>query len=107
MRQHGYKGGLELTATVDYLFGYDATAEVMEDWMYEQVSQTYALDSETQNFLRKSNPWALRDIATRLFEAATRGMWKHPDSQILDALRDVLLRTEADIEGRGERESDG
>ncbi len=107
MRQHGYKGGLELTATVDYLFGYDATAEVMNDWMYEQVSQTYALDTEMQNFLRKSNPWALRDIATRLFEAATRGLWKQPDSQILDALRDVLLKTEADIEGRSERESDG
>ncbi len=107
MRQHGYKGGLELTATVDYLFGYDATAEVMDDWMYEQVSQSYALDTEMQDFLRKSNPWALRDIATRLFEAATRGMWKHPDAQTLDALRNVLLRTEADIEGRNERESDG
>jgi cobaltochelatase CobN len=107
MRQHGYKGGLELTATVDYLFGYDATAEIMDDWMYEQVSQAYALDVETQDFLRKSNPWALRDIATRLFEAATRGLWKHPASQTLDALRDVLLNTEADIEGRSERGSDG
>lgn len=103
MRQHGYKGGLELTATVDYLFGYDATAEVMDDWMYEQVSQTYALDAETQDFLRKSNPWALRDIVSRLFEAATRGMWKSPDAQVVDALRDVLLSTEADIEGRSER----
>jgi cobaltochelatase CobN len=102
MRQHGYKGGLELTATVDYLFGYDATAEVMDDWMYEQVSQTYALDAQTQDFLRQSNPWALRDIVTRLFEAATRGMWKHPDSQVLGALREVLLKTEADIEGRNE-----
>jgi cobaltochelatase CobN len=92
---------------VDYLFGYDATAEIMDDWMYEQVSQTYALDSETQDFLQKSNPWALRDIATRLFEAATRGLWKYPDAQTLDALRDVLLRTEADIEGRSERGNDG
>ncbi len=107
MRQHGYKGGLELTATVDYLFGYDATAQVMDDWMYEQVSQTYALDTETQDFLRKSNPWALRDIVTRLFEAATRELWKDPDAQTLDSLRDVLLKTEADIEGRSEREGDG
>ncbi|HTK05962.1 MAG TPA: cobaltochelatase subunit CobN [Ktedonobacteraceae bacterium] len=102
MRQHGYKGGLELTATVDYLFGYDATSQVMEDWMYEQVSQSYAFDAETQDFLRKSNPWALRDIATRLFEAATRGLWKQPEPETLEALRDVLLQTEADIEGRGE-----
>ncbi len=103
MRQHGYKGGLELTATVDYLFGYDATSEIMDDWMYEQVSQEYALDSQTQAFLRKSNPWALRDIVTRLFEATTRGLWKSPDPERMDALRDVLLNAEADIEGRSEK----
>ena len=102
MRQHGYKGGLELTATMDYLFGYDATSEVMDDWMYEQVSQAYALDAQTQQFLRKSNPWALRDIVTRLFEAKARGLWERPDPAVLEALRDVLLEAEADIEGRSE-----
>ncbi|GAC1557197.1 MAG: cobaltochelatase subunit CobN [Ktedonobacteraceae bacterium] len=103
MRQHGYKGGLELTATVDYLFGYDATSSIMDDWMYEQVSQEYALDAQIQAFLRASNPWALRDIVTRLFEAATRGLWKAPPQEVLDSLRDVLLEAEADIEGRSER----
>jgi cobaltochelatase CobN len=48
--RHGYKGGLELAATVDYLFGYDATAGVAEDWMYEQVAQAYALDPAMQEF---------------------------------------------------------
>src|SRR4029453_3223054 len=28
-RRHGYKGAFELAATVDYLFGYDATARVV------------------------------------------------------------------------------
>ena len=104
MRQHGYKGGLELTATMDYLFGYDATSEVMEDWMYEQVSHAYALEEQTQQFLRQSNPWALRDIVTRLFEAHERGLWESPDPALLDALRDVLLSAEGDIEGRSEGE---
>jgi cobaltochelatase CobN len=102
MRQHGYKGGLELTATMDYLFGYDATSQVMEDWMYEQVAHAYVLEEQTQQFLRQSNPWALRDIVTRLFEAKERGLWKSPDSAFLDALRDVLLSAEGDIEGRSE-----
>ena len=35
MRRHGYKGAFELAATVDYLFGYDATAGVVTDWMYD------------------------------------------------------------------------
>ena len=28
------QGAFELAATVDYLFGYDATAQVIDDWMY-------------------------------------------------------------------------
>jgi len=102
MRQHGYKGGLELTATVDYLFGYDATATVMEDWMYERIAHAYALETQTQQFLRTSNPWALRDIAARLIEAAERGLWKQPDPATLQALQHVLLSAEADIERRSE-----
>ena len=38
MQRHGYKGAFELAATVDYLFGYDATAGVVDDWMYEQLA---------------------------------------------------------------------
>ena len=39
MQRHGYKGAFELAATVDYLFGFDATAGVVPDWMYEQLSK--------------------------------------------------------------------
>ena len=46
MIRHGYKGAAELSATVDYLFGYDATAGVVEDWMYEQVAARYLLDAD-------------------------------------------------------------
>ncbi len=74
-------------------------------WNYEQVSRDYVLEEQTQQFLRKSNPWALRDIVTRLFEAHERGMWESPDPALLDELRDVLLSAEADIEGRSESEA--
>ncbi len=40
MKRHGYKGAFELAATVDYLFGYDATAGVVEDWMYEKLAES-------------------------------------------------------------------
>jgi cobaltochelatase CobN len=75
MRRHGYKGAFELAATVDYLFGYDATAQVVEDWMYERVTESYVGDPEVREFFRDSNPWALRAIAERLLEASSRGMW--------------------------------
>ena len=101
IRRHGYKGGLELAATVDYLFGYDATAQVLEDWMYEEVARAYALDAGMQAFLHASNPWAATDIATRLLEAIQRGLWAVPRPETRAALEDSLLAAEAAVEGTG------
>ncbi|MEU4223642.1 cobaltochelatase subunit CobN [Nonomuraea sp. NPDC026600] len=98
MRRHGYKGAFELAATVDYLFGYDATTGVLADWMYDKLTETYVLDPVNQAFMAKSNPWALHGIAERLLEAAERGMWAHPDPEIMDGLREVYLKTEGDLE---------
>uniref|UniRef100_UPI000DE36DB0 cobaltochelatase subunit CobN n=1 Tax=Nonomuraea lactucae TaxID=2249762 RepID=UPI000DE36DB0 len=98
MRRHGYKGAFELAATVDYLFGYDATTGVMADWMYDKLTETYVLDPENQAFMAKSNPWALHGIAERLLEAAERGMWEHPDPELLRGLQEVYLKTEGDLE---------
>lgn len=99
MRRHGYKGAFEMAATVDYLFGYDATAHVMADWMYERLAGEYVLDDENRKFMNESNPWALHGMAERLLEAATRGMWAEPEPAALDGLRQVLLETEGELEG--------
>ncbi|HEV7535211.1 MAG TPA: cobaltochelatase subunit CobN, partial [Acidimicrobiia bacterium] len=72
MMRHGYKGAFEMAATVDYLYGYDATARIGEDWMYEQVTRAYVADPEVRKFFAASNPWALKGIAERLLEAAAR-----------------------------------
>lgn len=98
MRRHGYKGAFEMAATVDYLFGYDATAGVMADWMYEQLTQRYVLDAQNRTFMTESNPWALHGMAERLLEAAGRGLWAQPAPETLDGLRQVLLETEGDLE---------
>jgi cobaltochelatase CobN len=99
MRRHGYKGAFEMAATVDYLFGYDATAGVVDDWMYEKLSAEYVFDAENQDFMRKSNPWALRGITERLLEAAERGLWAEPDAETLERLRSTYLELEGDLEG--------
>ena len=101
MRRHGYKGAFELAATVDYLFGFDATAGVVHDWMYEQLAQSYVLDPETREFLDASNPWALHGMVERLVEAADRGLWAEPSPETMDALKRAYLEVEGDIEGRG------
>jgi cobaltochelatase CobN len=99
MRRHGYKGAFELAATVDYLFGYDATAGVVADWMYEQLAATYVLDPENQKFMTQSNPWALHGITERLLEAADRKLWAEPQPDTLAALQQIYLQTEGDLEG--------
>ena len=99
MRRHGYKGAFEMAATVDYLFGYDATAGVMADWMYERLTEAYVLDDENRKFMAESNPWALHGMAERLLEAADRGMWAQPEAETLNGLRQVLLEAEGDLEG--------
>jgi cobaltochelatase CobN len=101
MQRHGYKGAFEMAATVDYLFGYDATAGVVDDWMYETLTKEYVADPEIAEFFRKSNPWARHGIAERLLEAAQRGLWSAPTDEALETLRTAVLETEGDIEDRG------
>ncbi|HEY1117152.1 MAG TPA: cobaltochelatase subunit CobN, partial [Acidimicrobiales bacterium] len=103
MRRHGYKGAFELAATVDYLFGYDAVAsgdgnQIVEDWMYERVTDAYVGNPEMRAFFEASNPWALRAIAERLLEAADRELWDASDTA-----RKTL--TEAVLEAEGWEES--
>ena len=98
MQRHGYKGAFELAATVDYLFGFDATAGVVQDWMYDTLAREYVLDEKTQGFLRTSNPWALRGMIERLTEASDRGMWAEPDADIMNQMRQVYLDVEGDLE---------
>ncbi|MEJ7796914.1 MAG: cobaltochelatase subunit CobN [Solirubrobacteraceae bacterium] len=98
MIRHGYKGAAELSATVDYLFGYDATAGVAEDWMYEQVAAKYLLDEDVAAFMAQSNPWAARGIAERLLEAAERGLWAAPPEATLSAIRERFLALEGELE---------
>lgn len=98
MRRHGYKGAFEMAATVDYLFGYDATTDVVADWMYEKLADSYVFDEVNRKFMEQSNPWALHGIAERLLEAAERKLWAEPESDTLDQLRQVYLETEGELE---------
>jgi cobaltochelatase CobN len=98
MKRHGYKGAFELAATVDYLFGWDATTGVVTDWMYEQLAASYVFDPGTRKFLEQSNPWALRGITERLLEAADRGLWASPDESTLRQLKDTYLEVEGQLE---------
>ena len=101
MQRHGYKGAFELAATVDYLFGFDATAGVVTDWMYQQLAENYVLDKDNQDFMKHANPWALRGIIEKLSEAVDRELWQDPDPELIDQLQQVYLDIEGDLEDVG------
>jgi len=99
MRAHGYKGGFELAASLDYLFAYDASTGRVPDWSYGAICDTWLGNPQTLTFLRQANPWALRDMAERLLESHHRGLWEGASPHQLDQLRQLVLDSEALVEG--------
>jgi cobaltochelatase CobN len=97
--RHGYKGGFEMAATVDYLFGFDATTALVSDRHYQMVAQAYVEDEAVRGFLRAHNPQALSDIVARLLEAIGRGMWEQP-GDMHQTLLARMLEQEEFMEGR-------
>jgi cobaltochelatase CobN len=100
--RHGYKGALEMAATVDYLFGYDATSDVLDDWMYEEVTRAYIADPAMQAFFARSSPWALKDMSARLLEAVDRGLWEQPSAAARATLEAAYLSADTALETRTE-----
>ena len=98
LKRHGYKGAGDLSKVMDIIIGWDATAEVMEDWMYERVANRYALDPEMRKWFKEVNPYAMQNILDKLLETISRGMW-NADSETEEKLWEAYLEVEGEIEG--------
>ncbi|OLF53325.1 cobaltochelatase subunit CobN [Pseudomonas chlororaphis] len=95
VKRHGYKGAFEMAATVDNLFAFDATTQLIDDHQYALLADAYLLDPATRDFIRQHNPYALRDMTERMLEAQQRGMWQAP-GEYREALENLLLDIEED-----------
>ena len=99
MIRHGYKGAAELSATVDYLFGYDATAGVAEDWMYEQVAEKLPARRRRRALHVRVEPVG----GARHRRAAARGgrprhVGASPPDETLAQVRERFLALEGELE---------
>jgi cobaltochelatase CobN len=99
LQEHGFRGAQEFSAMVDFVFGWDAAAGIIEDWMYDSIADAYLLDKDLREWIRQNNPYALRAMSGRLLEAAQRGMW-NAGEETLEKLRNIYLETEGALEGR-------
>ncbi|MGH1542025.1 MAG: cobaltochelatase subunit CobN [Arenicella sp.] len=97
MQEHGYKGAFEMAASVDYLFAYDATTNLIDDYQYKSVADALVFDEENQRFMQEHNPSALEETAERLLEAVQRGLWEEPEDYA-EKLQDLLLSIDEQLE---------
>ena len=98
MKENGYKGAFEFSATLDYLYGYDATTNLVSDWCYSSIYNSWLCDDNLKNFFIKNNPWALRDIAERFIEIINRGMWNTNSFEIKENLKNIINNMDNKIE---------
>jgi cobaltochelatase, CobN subunit len=87
--RHGYKGGFEMAATVDYLFAFAATARCVKDHHFDAVFRAYIDDDVVRDFLAANNPAALREMGERLIEAQERGLWRPSSNGAATILREL------------------
>ena len=85
--RHGYKGGFEIAATVDYLFAFAATARAVKDHHFDALYDAYLGDAAVRDFLAAHNPDALKEIAARFAEAIERGLWRPTRNDIRERLK--------------------
>lgn len=101
MKRHGYKGAGDISHMMDVALGWDATANLMEDWMYNRLAKAYAMDPAMKEWMVEVNPYARQNILDKLLEAISRGMWE-ADAKVEAKLKEEYLEIEGEIEGINE-----
>ena len=98
MLKHGFRGVAEIENHVSNTFGWSATADAVDDWIYSEVANTFLFDESMLERLRDLNPHSAHSLVQRLLEANGRGYWD-VDENVLEKLRDISRSLEDQLEG--------
>ncbi|MEK6301390.1 MAG: cobaltochelatase subunit CobN [Acidobacteriota bacterium] len=98
MLRHGFSGVAEIEHHVTNTFGWSATADAVDDWVYDEVAATYVLDEQMLERLRSLNPHSAHTLVGRLLEASGRGLWSAEQS-VIERLREAFSSLEDELEG--------
>ncbi|HUQ34091.1 MAG TPA: cobaltochelatase subunit CobN [Pyrinomonadaceae bacterium] len=98
MLKHGFRGVAEIESHVSNTFGWSATTDAVDDWVYTEVANTFVLDHEMLERLRELNPHSARSLVGRLLEAHGRGFW-NVEAHMLERLREIFAGLEDQLEG--------
>ncbi len=89
MLQHGFRGVAEIENHVANTFGWSATADAVDPWIYTEIAKTFLLDRAMFERLLELNEHSTRSLVQRLLEAHDRGYW-NPDEVVVEQLRERL-----------------
>lgn len=104
MKQHGYKGAQDISKRVGRVYGWEASTQEVDDWIFDDITKAFVLDEEMRRFFEENNPYALEEMSRRLLEAQSRGLWD-PDPKLLEELKKSYLEIESwmeELAGEGE-----
>ena len=87
----------EMANMTEYVFGWDATSDIIEKWMYDGIAEKYLLDEKVKEWMLEVNPHAMKEMLDRLHEAIDRGMWD-ADDEMKERLKDLYLELEDRLE---------
>jgi cobaltochelatase CobN len=97
MKVHGYKGASDIMKRVTRVYGWSASTQEVDDWIFNDIADTFVNNEEMRQFFEQNNPHALEEIARRLLEASQRSLWE-ADPRVLDELRKNYLEIESWME---------
>ncbi|MBC3887873.1 cobaltochelatase subunit CobN [Acetobacterium paludosum] len=96
-KRHGYKGAGDISKRVGRVYGWEATTEEVDDWIFDDITKTFIIDADNRAFFRDNNPWALEEMSRRLMEAYQRGLWQ-PEAGMIEEIQDSYLELEGFLE---------
>ena len=97
MKVHGYKGASDIMKRVTRVYGWSASTQEVDDWIFNDIADTFVNNDEMREFFEENNPHALEEIARRLLEASQRSLWD-ADPRVLDELKKNYLEIESWME---------
>jgi magnesium chelatase subunit H len=98
MLKHGFRGVAEIENHVANTFGWSATADAVDPWIYTEIARTFVLDPIMFERLWELNQYSTQLLVRRLLEAHDRGYW-NPDEDVLERLRDIVETLKEPVEG--------
>ena len=102
LKPHGFKGAQEISKMTEYVFGWDATSEIIEDWEYKSIANNFLFNKENAEWFRDANPFAMMEVTERLLEAIGREMWE-ADADMKQRLMELYEDLEGDLEALNDR----